>query len=580
MSATVLDRLRAADTGPFAWLRRAYGLTDPELDVVTAALTPEIEPRDRPTVGQVLDKLYPDPAGRLAGRALFAATSPLLRNRIVVLDTTDVPLIARTVRLDEQIVDVLLGASTLDSRLASWCRLSAPAIGVAGLGWGRTPAARIAELLATGHRRLHLEGPPGSGRLRAAEAVAADLGVPLLVAALGSAPADGFADAVYCLLREAGLYNAVTYLDEPDLLDDTRLRAVHTVLSSSDQIVLLAGPPTPGVVNVPFGPLDPTERLACWREALPGAPGSALEVVADRFQLTPGHIADAARIASGHSVAELSAAARSQSGRDLAGLAERVAPKATWADLVAPPDTIAALHEICARVAGRERVLHRWGFDEKLSRGTGVTALLTGPPGTGKTMAAEVVAGELGLDLYRIDLAGVVSKYIGETEKNIERIFSTARQSNAILLFDEADALLGKRSEVRDAHDRYANIEVAYLLQRMESYDGLALLSTNLRNNLDEAFARRLAFTVHFPFPSEADRARIWRGIWPSRVPLADDVDLDALATRFKLSGGNIKNIALAAAFLAGDEVTMADLLHAVAREYQKLGKNVGPLDG
>jgi SpoVK/Ycf46/Vps4 family AAA+-type ATPase len=279
-------------------------------------------------------------------------------------------------------------------------------------------------------------------------------------------------------------------------------------------------------------------------------------------------------------VAELSAAARAQSGRDLAGLAERVHPKATWTDLVAPPDTIAALREICARVAGRERVLRRWGFDEKLSRGTGVTALLTGPPGTGKTMAAEVVAGELGLDLYRVDLAGVVSKYIGETEKNIERIFSAARRSNAILLFDEADALLGKRSEVRDAHDRYANIEVAYLLQRMESYDGLALLSTNLRNNLDEAFARRLAFTVHFPFPSEADRSRIWRGIWPSRVPLADDVDLDALATRFKLSGGNIKNVALAAAFLADAEVTMADLLHAVAREYQKLGKNVGPLDG
>jgi hypothetical protein len=435
-------------------------------------------------------------------------------------------------------------------------------------------------LLAAGHLRVHLDGPPGSGRLRAAEAAAADLGVPLLYAALGSAPADDLDGGMHTLLREAGLYNAVTYLDELDLLDEARRRTVHTALSGTDQVVLLTGPATPGVVTVPFDPPDPAERLACWREALPGAPGTALEVVADRFPLTPGHIGDAARIASGHTVAELSAAARAQSGRDLAGLAERVKPKATWADLVAPPDTITALHEICERVAGRERVLRRWGFDEKLSRGTGVTALLTGPPGTGKTMAAEVVAGELELDLYRIDLAGVVSKYIGETEKNIERIFAAARRSTAILLFDEADALLGKRSEVHDAHDRYANIEVAYLLQRMESYDGLALLSTNLRHNLDDAFARRLAFTVHFPFPSEADRARIWHGIWPDRVPLAGDVDLDGLAARFKLSGGNIKNIALAAAFLADGEVTMSNLLHAVTREYQKLGKNVGPLDG
>ena len=202
--------------------------------------------------------------------------------------------------------------------------------------------------------------------------------------------------------------------------------------------------------------------------------------------------------------------------------------------------------------------------------------LFSGPPGTGKTMAAEVIANELQLELYKIDLSQVVSKYIGETEKNLNRIFTAAETANAILFFDEADALFGKRSEVRDAHDRYANIEIGYLLQKMEEYEGISILTTNLRQNLDEAFVRRLAFTVHFPSPDEASRRRIWAGIWPSEMPLSEEVDLDCLARQFKLSGGNIKNIALAAAFLAaeaGSPVTMSHVLQGTKREYQKMGK-------
>ena len=234
------------------------------------------------------------------------------------------------------------------------------------------------------------------------------------------------------------------------------------------------------------------------------------------------------------------------------------------------------LQEICQRVAHRQRVMGEWGFDRKLSQGKGVNALFAGASGTGKTMAAEVIATELGLDLYKIDLSGVVSKYIGETEKNLDRIFTAAANANAILFFDEADALFGKRSEVRDSHDRYANLEISYLLQKMEQFDGIAILATNLRGNLDEAFTRRLAFTVHFPFPDEASRRRIWASIWPAEVPLADEIETDFLARQFKLSGGNIKNIALAAAFLAaagGGQVTIAHLLQATQREYQKMGK-------
>jgi SpoVK/Ycf46/Vps4 family AAA+-type ATPase len=275
-------------------------------------------------------------------------------------------------------------------------------------------------------------------------------------------------------------------------------------------------------------------------------------------------------------LSDLFAAARSQCGHDFATLAKKIEPVYRWKDIVLPDDTLAQLREVCQRVAHRHRVLDEWGFDRKLSAGKGINALFAGPSGTGKTMAAEVIANELGLDLYRIDLSQVVSKYIGETEKNLDRIFTAAENANAIPFFDEADALFGKRSEVRDSHDRYANIEISYLLQKMEQYEGLAILATNLRQNLDESIVRRLAFTVQFPFPDETHRRRIWAGIWPTEAPLSDEIDLDFLARQFKLSGGNIKNIALAAAFLAaedGGEITMAHLIRATRREYQKLGK-------
>jgi SpoVK/Ycf46/Vps4 family AAA+-type ATPase len=197
-------------------------------------------------------------------------------------------------------------------------------------------------------------------------------------------------------------------------------------------------------------------------------------------------------------------------------------------------------------------------------------------------MAAEVMAAELGLDLYKIDLSTVISKYIGETEKNLERIFNEAEASNAILFFDEADALFGKRSEVRDSHDRYANVEISYLLQRMEAYNGVTILATNLRSNLDEAFTRRLQFAVDFPFPEEADRLRIWKTLFPPEVPSATDIDLPLLARRFKLAGGNIRNILVTAAYLAasdGGAVNMANLLHGTRRELQKMGRLVGEQD-
>jgi SpoVK/Ycf46/Vps4 family AAA+-type ATPase len=217
-----------------------------------------------------------------------------------------------------------------------------------------------------------------------------------------------------------------------------------------------------------------------------------------------------------------------------------------------------------------------WGFSAWGTRGMGVTALFGGPPGTGKTMAAEVLAGDLGLDLYKVDLSGVVSKYIGETEKNLRRIFIEARSGNAILFFDEADALFGKRTEVSDAHDRYANIETSYLLQQMEQYDGVVLLATNLRQNLDEAFTRRIRFIVEFPFPDADSRARIWRTHFPPAAPIAPDVDVEFLAREFAVAGGTIRNIVLNAAFLAvadGGVIDRRHILHGTRREFEKIGR-------
>jgi SpoVK/Ycf46/Vps4 family AAA+-type ATPase len=278
----------------------------------------------------------------------------------------------------------------------------------------------------------------------------------------------------------------------------------------------------------------------------------------------------------------LFAAARAHSSSRLASLARKIEPRYDWLDIILPEDQRAILQEMVNTVRGRPLVLDEWGVGQKLAASNGVTALFAGPPGTGKTMAAEVMARELGLDLYKIDLSSVISKYIGETEKNLEKIFKEAESSNAILFFDEADAIFGKRSEVKDSHDRYANIEISYLLQRMEAYDGVTILATNLRANLDEAFTRRLQFVVDFPFPEKEDRLRIWQTLFPATVPQAEALDFARLAERFKLAGGNIRNVIMNAAYLAaadGKQVTMEHLMHSIRREMQKMGRLVGDKD-
>ncbi len=256
--------------------------------------------------------------------------------------------------------------------------------------------------------------------------------------------------------------------------------------------------------------------------------------------------------------------------------AMKLSPLYKWDDIVLLPDKKDQLREVCNYVKNYPTIYESWGFD-KHSRSRGLNVLFSGPSGTGKTMAAEIIAGELGLDMYKIDLSMVVSKYIGETEKNLNRIFKDAEDTNAVLFFDEADALFGKRSEVKDAHDRYANIEINYLLQKMEEHEGIVVLASNMQKNMDEAFIRRMNFIVEFPFPNDAYRLEIWKKIFPKMAPLGK-IDFESLS-KLQISGGNIKNITLTAAFLAaedGGNVEMAHLVKAAKREYQKIGKVFG----
>jgi SpoVK/Ycf46/Vps4 family AAA+-type ATPase len=273
------------------------------------------------------------------------------------------------------------------------------------------------------------------------------------------------------------------------------------------------------------------------------------------------------------------AGAREQGTSELGELARRLDPAVGWHQLVVRDGIRGQLLALCDRVARRDEVLDGWGFGSWLGTRRGVTALFSGPSGTGKTMAARLIARELDLDVYRVNLAQIVSKYIGETEKNLERVFAAAEGSNAILLFDEADALFGKRSEVRDARDRYANLEVAYLLQRMEAYDGLAVLSTNLLDNMETSFVRRLDAIVRFPRPTVAERRELWQVVWPPTADVAA-LDCDALATQYELTGANIGGAALSAAFFAaaeGVDISAEHVERGVLSEFRKLGRGIDP---
>ncbi|ALG15304.1 ATPase [Kibdelosporangium phytohabitans] len=388
-------------------------------------------------------------------------------------------------------------------------------------------------------------------------------GKPLLACPMPSSQAEWAA-----VVREAGVGDRAIVLDltDPPSRDaaDWIDRADHLswVLSSPKELALDALPRRPWQeIRLDSGLASADD----WAQALGTSPDPAFPLSREQLRLvTAASAGDPAQVAAG---------VRRLAGGHLDGLSVRIRPRRAMKDLVLPADQTAQVRELVARYRRRTVVYRDWGFSPLPS--TGVVALFSGPSGTGKTLAAEIVAGELGLDLYKVDLSSVVSKYIGETEKNLERIFGAAAAGDLVLFFDEADSLFGKRSEVSDAHDRYANIEVAYLLQRLESYDGLVVMATNLQRNIDDAFLRRISVSIDFETPDEPQREQIWRQAFPPGAPVGE-LDYAFLAKQFRITGGIIRNAALGAGFLAADEdapVTMERVALALKREFQKMGR-------
>jgi ATPase family associated with various cellular activities (AAA) len=616
------DRLdaveRAADAAESAGadlrlrrLARAFGLADLDVEILLVALAPDVDARFEQLYGYLNDDvtrrrssvglalhLCGVPAGAAGARARVAEDSPLVAGGLLVVDDADRPLLSRALRVPDRVVAHLLGGDDPHPALLDVLRPAPPL--------PRVDTTLLARALSSGTGLVYLREHPGSGGAAVACAAACQVGLPVLLVELRRlADRPDAVELARLALREARLTGGVlvgapvdALVGHPDVL-----RVLAAARGAPSPTVVLAGGVSwdplwsahpPLVLDAPT--LGADVRAALWRDGLDTALRAAspdATVLPDgldpaeataQFVLTPDQVLGAARSAALHAAVrgtpvtatDLAHGVRAQNAVGLERLARRVEPAVGWRDLVLPPATAAQLREIALRARYRSRVLDEWRMRPGGGRGRGVTALFAGDSGTGKTMSAEVIAGDLGLDLYAVDLSSVIDKYVGETEKNLERIFTEAAGVNAVLLFDEADAIFGKRSEVRDAHDRYANVESAYLLQRMESFDGLAILATNLRANLDEALTRRLDLVVDFPLPDRHLRRALWDRTLGDRIPRSPDLDLDFCAESFELAGGNIRSAAVAAAYLAARDdrpVATIDLVGGVYREYRKLGR-------
>jgi len=533
------------------------------------------------------------------------------------------PLSTSALRADERIVNLLNGLEYLDDRLTPFLAPFDPGIDAAIANSENEVlppshekvVAEIVQLLGTAVERrepplVHLAGVDPEGRQLVARAAAIRLELNLYRLPAEGIPANTaeLDNLARLWERESLLLPVALYLEVGEEPGDSRaegaqdggIRRVERFLARSGGIFIVSTrSAVSGHSGVPAGTQAlevrrPTriEQRSAWTEVLGSEGGESPGLLAGQFDLNAHTIRDLARSAAVKRLGGDPEESRielhdvlwdmclSRTVPRMERLAQRIIPVASWDDLVLPEEQRSLLRELGAQVSHRVTVYDEWGFRDRMSRGLGISALFAGESGTGKTMAAEVIAHELRLHLYRIDLSAVVSKYIGETEKNLRSLFDAAEDGGAILFFDEADSLFGKRSEVKDSHDRYANIEVNYLLQRMESYRGLAILATNMMSALDSAFLRRIRFIVRFPFPQKLQREAIWRGAWPAGTPLGR-IDYRRLA-RLNLTGGSISNIALNAAFLAarkGQEVDMPLVLASVRTELGKLERPIRDAD-
>ena len=617
---------------PLAHLLHIFSLSEFEERIVFICLAPELEQRyekfyaylqddvtrKRPSLNLVLKLLCSGPAEALQARSLFSAQAPLFRSQLLSHATgDDSHLLTRGLRLDERVVNFLLGSGGLDKQLGACLRPLGSAPQLDDLRW---PAEFKAQLLGLAKTYLrskqglqsrmlifNFHGPRGTGRKALAAGLCRELGIPLLVFDMREVLGryQDFEEAVRRIFREAVLTPGAIYLENFDRLlkDERAASALPHLTRAVEEFGWLTFLGTESAwesdglfkahiyLSIELGMPDTPTRTSLWPKMVESnnlvAEDVNWEELSTKFRLTPGQMLNALVAAYNSALLrdaalptltadDLNLACRSQSNQKLGASARKLKPSHTWDDLILPRNGLAQMREVCAQLRHRQTVFDYWGFGRKLSLLKGLCVLFYGQSGTGKTLAVEVIANELQLDAYKIDLSTVVSKYIGETEKNLSAIFDEGENSNAILFFDEADALFGKRTEVKDAHDRYANIEINYLLQRMEEFEGLVILATNLRKNIDDAFFRRMQFAIEFPFPDEGNRYHIWKQHFPANAPVSEDIDFDFLATRLNVSGGNIRNIVVNAAFLAAENsgrIGMKHLVRAARREYEKIGR-------
>lgn len=630
----ILARRRATiEAGVYlalAHLSQIFRLTQFEEQLILLCLAPEMDlkyeklyaylqddvTRKLPTVQLALRILCNSSLERTHARAAFSTQSSLFRLGLVRYpDDGSSHSLARSLKLDERITGFLLGTAGVEKDLDACLSLFSSPATLASLRWPQEMKDRLVahtqEYLnnqAQPHRRLiyNFYGPPGTGRKTLAGALCKQLNVPLMTVDLREViNRSNFDELMQRIFREAVLQPSAIYVDHFELLtsDDEKTnsqrRSLIARLEDFSWLTFLSTEKLwePGGVlhehyylRLELPVPDFKARAELW-PMMVGSSDSSLtqqwEELAVKFRFTPGQMRDAiiaARnfaqlretVESFPSRGDFYEGCRAQSNQKLGSSARKLTPRHSWSDITLPPNEIAQLKEICAQLKHKRKVFTDWGFGRKVATSNGLCVLFHGPSGTGKTTGVEILANELSLEAYKIDLSTVVSKYIGETEKNLSAIFQEAETSNAILFFDEADALFGKRSEVKDAHDRYANIEINYLLQRMDEFEGLVVLATNLRKNIDDAFFRRMHFAVEFPFPDEANRYRIWKQHFPTAAPVANDIDFNFLANRLNITGGNIKNIVVNAAFLAAENsgtIHMKHLMRATRREYEKMGR-------
>jgi len=568
---------------PFALdrLSTIFGLSPFEEDVLLVALAPALDGTFGPRYAAAQGRLTATRASsHLIARLLFGSerlpvaalrsltvTGTLRRFALIEVDDRE-PLNAQAgIILPDRIANMLCGIDTPDVVIDGFAKTR----DVVALPDRLEAMATRISVQAPSPLRLQLVGPARSGRSGLAATIMARLGLGCLeITGEPRSAAERAALARECVLGAAGL--AVTATDGG--IDAGTLRALDALMPGP--LVVIGGHALPDFEAIPVArldPLDAVERHGLWSRNAPDAETEPLTGIAEQFALGPDEIAAIARRDSdGEGIWR---ACRDLGARDLDALSARIVPERGFDDMVLAAETLAELNALAGQVARRAEVHHIWGYRRVLGRATGISALFAGPSGVGKTMAAEAIAKALSLDLYVVDLSRMTSKYIGETEKNLRRVFDAAEAGGCVLFFDEADALFGKRSEVKDSHDRYANAEISYLLQRMESFSGLAILATNLKSHLDTAFLRRIRTIVDFPIPDAEARQALWRRALPESAP-QEGIDWRSLA-RHDLTGGNITTIATNAAFHASAEGAMIGMRHiaaAMASEFRKLDRD------